>query len=76
MKNTKIGKIIRKNSDKTIIVEVTSLKSHPKYTKKYQVSRRFHVHDQNNIHQVGEVITIASSKPISKLKRWVVLENK
>lgn len=76
MKNIKIGKIIRKSSDKTIVVEVIRLKTHPKYKKKYQKSKCFHVHDKNNIHQVGEVIKILSSKPISKLKRWTVLENK
>ena len=61
-----------KSGLKTIVVEVHSYKEHPKYKKRYRVSKKFHAHDEENKGQVGETVTIYETRPISKLKRWTL----
>lgn len=61
--------------DKTIIVTVTTYKTHPKYKKRYQTSKKFYAHDPENKYQVGEEVTIYETRPLSRLKRWTVEKN-
>lgn len=56
--------------DKTIIVAVDTYKSHPKYHKKYKVTKKFYAHDEKNECQIGDKVTITESRPLSRLKRW------
>ena len=78
--NTKINKktlngvIVSDKMDKTIVVAVGTFKKHPKYLKYYKVTKKYKAHDENNIHKVGEKVTIISTRPISKDKSFVVLE--
>lgn len=60
--------------DKTIVVEVTTLKRHPKYERRFKTSKRYKAHDPENKHKgkVGEVVVIEETRPISKDKRWKV----
>ncbi len=58
--------------DKTIVVSVDTYKSHPKYHKKYKVTKKFYAHDENNTANVGDTVTINESRPLSKSKRWVL----
>lgn len=59
--------------DKTIVVSVDTYKSHPKYHKKYKVTKKFYAHDENNTGNIGETVTISESRPLSKNKRWVLV---
>lgn len=70
LKRTKIGTVISDKRDKTITVEVTFLKRHPKYGKFLQRSTRFHVHDENNECKMGDRVEIAECAPYSKTKSW------
>lgn len=70
---TKKGTVTSKAGDKSVVVTVHSYKMHPKYLKKYRVSKKFHAHDEANTVQVGDQITIAESRPMSKNKRWKVV---
>lgn len=70
---TKKGTVTSKSGDKSIVVTVNSYKMHPKYQKKYRVSKNFHAHDETNGAQVGDKVTIVESRPISKNKRWKVV---
>jgi small subunit ribosomal protein S17 len=60
--------------EKTIVVSVFTYKLHSKYKKRYRVTRKFYAHDENNTYKTGDVVTIQETKPLSKLKRWVVVE--
>ncbi len=69
------GTVISSNSNKTIVVKVTRRVKHKLYKKIIKRVKRYHAHDQNNVYKVGDLVTIQESKPISKLKSWIVYEN-
>ena len=68
------GKVVSSSSNKTIVVSVTSRIKHKLYKKIIKRSKKYHVHDENNNFKIGDIVSIIESKPISKLKSWVVLE--
>ena len=59
---------------KTITVQVDSMKMNEKYQKKYRVSRKFHVHDEKGIAKVGDKVVFVECRPLSKTKRWRLAE--
>ena len=69
------GTVVSSNSNKTIVVKVTRRVKHKLYKKIIKRVKRYHAHDQNNVYKVGDLVTIQESKPISKLKSWIVYEN-
>jgi small subunit ribosomal protein S17 len=69
----KVGQVVSDKNDKTIIVEVVDIKTHPVYGKKYKRTNRYKVHDEKNEHKAGEKVTIVQCRPISKEKTWKVL---
>ena len=68
------GTVISSAMDKTVIVEVVSLKAHPVYKKRYRTSKKYYVHDEENQCNEGDKITISETRPLSKTKRWRVLD--
>jgi small subunit ribosomal protein S17 len=68
------GTVVSDKNDKTIVVRVERRFTHPILKKTIRRSKKYHAHDEGNKHKVGEVVSIQESKPISKSKRWVVLE--
>lgn len=71
---TKTGIVTSNRMQKTLVVSVQSYKSHPKYKKRYQVSKKFYAHCEDPAkHSIGDEVTIAESRPLSKLKRWKVI---
>lgn len=73
IKRTFQGIVVSDKMDKTIVVKIDRIKIHPKYKKRYKVSRRFKVHDPENKCKVGDKVTIVECRPLSKEKRWKVL---
>ncbi len=69
------GKVISSNSNKTIVVEVTSRVRHKLYKKIISRTKKYHAHDENNKFKIGDNVSIIESKPISKLKSWIVVDN-
>ena len=69
------GKVVSCKSDKTVVVEVTRSVQHKLYKKIIKRNKLFHAHNERNDCNVGEYVSIQESKPISKLKKWVVLNN-
>lgn len=67
------GLIVSDKMNKTKVVSVTRLKEHPKYKKRYKVSRRFKAHDEKNEYHSGDTVLIQETKPMSKDKRWIIL---
>ena len=60
--------------DKTVVVEVRDSAAHPVYGKIVRRSRRFKAHDESNELSVGDRVRIAETRPLSKTKRWRVVE--
>ena len=69
------GVVVSSNSNKTIIVKVTRRVKHKLYRKIISRSKKYHAHDENNQFKVGDNVSIIESKPISKLKNWVVVSD-
>ena len=67
------GVVVSSKSNKTITVDVTRRIKHKLYKKIIRQTKKYHVHDENNEFNVGDVVSIIESKPISKLKRWLTL---
>ena len=68
------GVVVGTNMDKTAVVLVNRLKKHSTYNKYIRRHTKYLVHDPNNICQNGDRVRIIESRPISKLKRWQVME--
>jgi small subunit ribosomal protein S17 len=64
------GIVTSNKMEKTIVVSVDTYKSDPKYKKRYKITNKFHAHDEKNSSNIGDVVTIKESRPLSKLKRW------
>jgi small subunit ribosomal protein S17 len=73
-KTTKVGRVIAKNSSKTIKVLVERLERHPIYKKTIKRQRVLMVHDEQEKCKIGDVVRIIETRPISKFKRWRVAE--
>ena len=71
-KKSKVGRVVSDKMDKTVVVEVERLRRHPLYKKTMRVKRRFKAHDAANACQVGDMVRIKESRPLSREKRWIV----
>ena len=69
------GTVISSNANKTIVVKVTRRLQHKLYKKIISRTKKYHAHDENNMHKIGDNVNIRESRPISKLKSWVVINN-
>jgi len=69
------GVIVSDKMDKTVVVEVTRFEKHPKYGKFVQIKKKYKAHDEDNKHKIGEKVTIEESRPMSKDKHFVVVDN-
>ena len=67
------GTVVSSNTNKTIVVKVTRRVQHKLYKKIISQSKKYHVHDENNSFKAGDIVKIIESKPISKLKSWIVV---
>ena len=74
-KKTLKGIVTSAKNNKTIVVEVTRKFKHPFYEKVIKRSKKYHAHDANNEFKIGDFVSIVESKPISKLKTWIVVPN-
>ncbi|HJX69516.1 MAG TPA: 30S ribosomal protein S17 [Dehalococcoidia bacterium] len=71
---TFVGYVMGDRMDKTVVVAVESYKPHPKYKKTIRRRVRFKAHDENNDCHLGDVVRVAETRPLSKTKRWQVVE--
>tara|TARA_Y100001970_G_scaffold21944_1_gene25241 strand:- start:10066 stop:10311 length:246 start_codon:yes stop_codon:yes gene_type:complete len=70
------GTVVSSNSNKTIVVKVTRRVKHKLYKKIISRSNKYHAHDENNKYKIGDSVRIIESKPISKLKTWITIDDK
>ncbi len=70
----KIGRIVSDKMDKTVVVAVDYRRQHPIYKKALRRTSRFKAHDEQNQYQVGDIVRIEETRPLSKSKKWIVRE--
>ncbi len=70
----KTGVVVSDKMDKTRVVMVEYTTHHPLYKKTTRKRKKFYAHDQENVTKVGDVVKIIQTRPLSKLKRWEIIE--
>ncbi len=68
------GKVVSDRMDKTVVVAVTSFFQHPVYKKTLKRVAKFKAHDEENKYNIGDTVKIIETRPLSKDKRWVVID--
>ena len=68
------GRVVSAKNDKTITVIVETRKTHPKYGKRVKYSTKYVAHDEQNVAKEGDIVTIMETRPLSKTKRFRLLE--
>ena len=71
---TKIGRVVSDKMDKTVVVQVETIKRHPIYKRAMRRSAKFLAHDEHGTAHMGDVVKIVETRPLSKRKRWRVVE--
>jgi small subunit ribosomal protein S17 len=74
LRKTRTGVVTSNKMEKTITVTVVRKLKHPKYGKFVKKSKKFHAHDENNTAQPGDLVKIMETRPLSKTKRWRLVE--
>jgi len=69
-----IGKVVSDKMDKTIVVAVETYKRHPLYNKRIKYTKKFKAHDETNSAKIGDTVRIMETRPLSKDKRWRLVE--
>jgi small subunit ribosomal protein S17 len=73
-RRTKVGRVVSDKMDKTVVVSVERLRRHPIYKRVVRLSSKFKAHDDENTARVGDTVRIEESRPLSREKRWRVVE--
>ena len=73
LRKVRQGVVVSDKNDKTIVVRVQSRKPHPTYGKMMTSSKNYHAHDEANEAGVGDIVQIMETRPMSKMKRWRLL---
>ncbi len=68
------GKVTSNKADKTITVEIVRHVAHPLFKKYYKINKKFMAHDENNDCNIGDTVKISEHRPLSKRKRWNLVE--
>ncbi|MCI1283887.1 MAG: 30S ribosomal protein S17 [Lacticaseibacillus songhuajiangensis] len=64
------GRVVSAKMDKTIVVEVSTTKTHPTYGKRVKYSKKYYAHDEDNAAKIGDTVQIMETRPLSKQKRF------
>ncbi len=74
LRKTRVGKVVSNKMDKTIVVAIEDSVKHPKYGKVIKRTVKFKAHDENNVCNEGDTVMIMETRPLSKDKRWRLVE--
>lgn len=69
-----IGEVVSDKMSKTRVVLVKNVKIHPLYKKRFVIRKKYYAHDENNLSSVWDTVKIRSMRPMSKTKRWLIVE--
>lgn len=73
-RKTRVGSVVSAGMDRTIVVSVERRYAHPLYGKQVKRHKKYYAHDQENEARVGDVVRIMETRPLSKLKKWRLVE--
>ena len=73
-RKTRTGVVVSDKMDKTIVVAIETIKAHPLYRKRIKRTTKFKAHDENNDCRIGDVVLIMETRPLSKDKRWRLVQ--
>lgn len=73
-RKVQVGRVVSDKMDKTITVAVETYKRHPLYGKRVKYTKKFKAHDENNQAKLGDIVRIMETRPLSKDKRWRLVE--
>ncbi|MBS6401308.1 MAG: 30S ribosomal protein S17 [Atopobiaceae bacterium] len=73
-RKVRTGVVVSISGNKSVTVKIDYRKHHPKYGKMMTISKKLHVHDENNECGLGDKVTVMETRPLSKTKRWRLLE--
>ena len=74
LRKTRVGQVVSNKMDKTAVVETVTRVPHPLFGKIVKQVKKFHAHDEENKAEVGDTVRIMETRPMSKLKRWRIVE--
>ena len=74
LRKTRVGKVISTKMDKTIVVAIEDNVRHPKYGKILKRTAKIHAHDEQNVCNVGDKVSVMETRPLSATKRWRLVE--
>jgi small subunit ribosomal protein S17 len=74
MRKERTGRVVSRSGEKSAVIELERLVKHPTYGKYIRRRKKLHVHDEKNECQVGDLIRVMETRPVSKLKRWRLVE--
>jgi small subunit ribosomal protein S17 len=69
-----IGKVVSDKMDKTVVIAVETYKKHNLYHKRIKSTKKFKAHDEENVAKIGDVVKVMETRPLSKDKRWRLVE--
>jgi small subunit ribosomal protein S17 len=73
-RKSRVGTVVSDKMQKTVVVAVERRYAHPLYGKQVRRTKKYHAHDETNQSHVGDLVRIEETRPLSKLKRWRVVE--
>jgi len=74
MRKTRVGTVVSDKMDKTVVVAVERVVTHPLYKRTLRRTKKYKAHDEDNSCRAGDVVRIMETRPLSKEKRWRVVE--
>lgn len=74
MRKIRIGTVVSDKMDKTVVVAIQRLTAHPLYNRRMKITKKLKAHDESNECRVGDKVKIMETRPLSKQKRWRVVE--
>ena len=74
LRKVRVGKVVSNKMDKTIVVAIVDNVRHPTYGKIIKRTVKIHAHDENNVCGIGDKVSVMATRPLSKTKRWRLVE--
>ena len=74
LRKTRVGKVVSDKMDKTIVIAIADNVKHPTYGKIIKRTVKIHAHDENNVCGIGDTVKVMETRPLSKSKRWRLVE--
>lgn len=68
-----LGKVVSDKMNKSRVILVETKVAHPKYSKITKVSKKYYAHDEENTSRTGDIVTIEETRPLSRTKRWKII---